>query len=163
MTEKSLVGVGLEDGKLLWKVPFNQGRYQTATPVVDGSLVICSGTAYTIEKKGDEFTATKAWKDRAPHQYSTPVLKDGLLYGFTSGARVTPRRGGKDRQGPLDRLAARGGGYSRPRLVLMALSSDSSLVVFKPVRESYTEVARYKVADSPTPSRSRSCPGTGSS
>ena len=34
--------------------------------------------------------------------------------------------------------------------VLLGLTSDSQLVVFKPSDKGYTEVAKYKVADSPT-------------
>jgi hypothetical protein len=34
--------------------------------------------------------------------------------------------------------------------VLLALTSDSDLVVFKPSDKEYTEVAKYKVADTPT-------------
>src|SRR5262249_49944146 len=57
LTEKSLIGVGLADGKLLWKVPLSVGRYQTATPVVDGTTAIVAGNAFTIEKSGEGFEA----------------------------------------------------------------------------------------------------------
>ena len=35
-------------------------------------------------------------------------------------------------------------------IVLLALTSDTQLVVFKPSKDGYEEVAKYKVADSPT-------------
>jgi len=44
--EKSLVGVDASTGKLLWQAPF-AGRgmmaYNAATPIVDGSTIICTG------------------------------------------------------------------------------------------------------------------------
>jgi outer membrane protein assembly factor BamB len=151
LTERNLVGVSLADGKLLWKVAFNQGRYQTATPVINGSMVILSGSAYTIEMKDKEFTATKAWKDQAPHQYSTPVLKDGVLYGFnprqtmycqdaTTGKVLWTNA---TKEGECCYILDVGP-------VLVYLSSTSDLVVFKHNKEAYKEVHRYKVADSAT-------------
>jgi outer membrane protein assembly factor BamB len=164
LTDKNLVGVSLADGKLLWKVAFTQGRYQTATPIIDGSMVICSGTAYTIEKKDNEFIATKTWKDKAPHQYSTPVLKDGVLYGFTTGTGGGGGGGGRGGSSNFYCQDAKTGkvlwtdnaahgecGYILDLgTVLAALSSDSKLIVFKPNKEAFTEVAKYKVSDSAT-------------
>jgi outer membrane protein assembly factor BamB len=95
MTEKSIVGVALADGKLLWKVPFVvQGMaYNAATPVIDGSTVIYTGqargtTAIKIEKKGDAFATTELWKSNVGTQYNTPILKDGFLYGLSDGAQL---------------------------------------------------------------------------
>ena len=58
MTEKSVVGIALADGKLLWEVPFPvQGMaYNAATPIVDGDTVIYTGQnrgtkAVKIEKQ----------------------------------------------------------------------------------------------------------------
>ena len=47
----------------------------------------------------------------------------------------------------------RGGGYASivdAGSVLLALTSDSELVAFKPSNKEYAELARYKVADTPT-------------
>ena len=41
-TEKAVVGIGLADGKLLWRVPFAP-RYNNNTPILDGQTVIFSG------------------------------------------------------------------------------------------------------------------------
>ncbi|NVL91403.1 MAG: PQQ-like beta-propeller repeat protein, partial [Desulfobacterales bacterium] len=45
LTEKSVVGVGVADGKLLWQIPFAPQRraYNAATPIVDGQTVIFTG------------------------------------------------------------------------------------------------------------------------
>src|SRR4029079_15780706 len=85
----SVLGVALADGKELWKTEYNQGRYQTATPVIDGDLVITAGSAFKVEKKDDKFTAKREWRDQALHQYNTPVLKDGIVYGYAGMGRST--------------------------------------------------------------------------
>jgi outer membrane protein assembly factor BamB len=157
VTEGSLVGVNLADGKLLWKVAFTTGggRYQTGTPVIDGDLVICGGTAFKVAKEGDAFAAKQVWKGTPPSQYNTPVLKDGMLFGFTG----TVQAGGKlycqdaktgdvkwtdsATHGECGYVLDAGG-------VLVAQGSDSQLLVFKPSKEGYMEVAKYKVGDSPT-------------
>ena len=169
-TDENLIGVGLADGKLLWKTPLKVGRYQTGTPIITGDVVICAGTAFTIEKSGDKFEAKQLWKERAPATYNTPVLKDGVLYGL--GAEAAKGGGGKGGGG-------KGGGTRATKLfaqdaktgaelwndkaprgecgaildvgsVLLLLSSDSNLVVFKPDKDEFKEVAKYKVADTPT-------------
>jgi Tol biopolymer transport system component len=74
------------DGKLLWQVKYSQGRYNAATPIIDGQKLIYAGpgqglTAETLEKKGDELSASEIWKNGDNSLiYNTPVLKDGLLY-----------------------------------------------------------------------------------
>ncbi|HSQ54218.1 MAG TPA: PQQ-binding-like beta-propeller repeat protein [Gemmata sp.] len=152
--EANLMGVGLEDGKLLWKTPFSQGRYQTATPILDGDVVIISGSAYKIEKKDGEFTATRIWKDQAPHQYNTPVLKDGVLYGYMPAGQGTQIYAQDAKTGKvLWNDGAKGrqcGSILDAGSVLIALSDDGNLRVFKPSKEEYKEVATYKVAESGT-------------
>ena len=47
LTDKSLVGIALADGKLLWKIPFEPKgmAYNAATPIIDGQTVIFTGSA----------------------------------------------------------------------------------------------------------------------
>ena len=86
------MGIGVDDGKLLWKVGY-RSRYNSGTPIVDGQTVIYSGpgpgtVALKIEKQGDVFTAKQLWKKpQAAGIYNTPVLKDGLLYGLAHAER----------------------------------------------------------------------------
>jgi outer membrane protein assembly factor BamB len=89
-TDKKLVAVSPTDGKLLWEVNYTQGRYNAATPIVDGDKLIYAGptqgmTAENLQKQGDELTATQLWKNADNSLiYNTPVLKDGLLYGIST-------------------------------------------------------------------------------
>ena len=91
LTAKSVVGLGVADGKLLWREPFApQGmNYNAATPIVDGQTVIYCGSgrgakAVKIEKEGDSFTAKELWSnpDNAV-QFDSPVLKGGLIFGLS--------------------------------------------------------------------------------
>lgn len=94
MTEKSVVGVST-DGKLLWQVPFvPQGMaYNAATPIIDGQTVIFTGQgrgtkAVKIERTGDEFKAQEVWSVSPAVQFSTPVLKDGLLFAVSASGNL---------------------------------------------------------------------------
>lgn len=152
----SLVGVNAADGKLLWKTPF-KSRYNSETPVVDGSMVFCSGpgagsVAFKIEKKGEAFEARQVWKKTdADGMYITPVLKDGLLYGINSAKNIFCQDAQTGEVLWTDKTG-RGecGEILDAGAVLIALTSDMHLVVFKPGRKGFEEVANYKVGDSPT-------------
>jgi outer membrane protein assembly factor BamB len=172
-TEKELVGISAADGSLLWKTPYS-ADYNSFTPVVDGQMLICSGppsrgggkggtTAFKIEKQGDKFTAKEIWSQPKVFAsiYNTPVLKNGLLYGLASASG-----GRRPGQGPTNIFclkadtgdilwtdsAKRGqcGAILDAGHVLLALSSDEELLVFKPGEKKYEEIAKYKVADSET-------------
>jgi outer membrane protein assembly factor BamB len=159
LTEKSLVGIGVADGKLLWQVPF-AARYNSGTPIVDGETVICSGpnagtVAFKIEKNKDAFTAKPLWKKtQAAGIYNTPVLKDGLLYGLSSPGRGSTNlfcMNAKTGEELWTDSTPRGecGEILDAGAILLALTSDSNLVAFKPSNKEYMEVAKIKVSDTP--------------
>lgn len=89
-TQEGLVAVLPKTGAVLWrhKFPF---RVATAiTPVVSDNLVYCSA-AYEVgaglvrvTKKGDAFEATEVWRKPKEllNHWSTPVVKNGYLYGL---------------------------------------------------------------------------------
>jgi outer membrane protein assembly factor BamB len=158
-TVSSLVGLNVADGKQLWQAPFS-AKYMNATPIVDGQTVIYSGpgggtVALKVEKQGDKFTAKQLWKEKqAPHQYNTPVLKDGVLYGLTGAGKATNLFCMDAKTGKVlwTDSAKRGecGTVLDAGNVLVALSSDNDLVVFQPSPMAFKEIARYKVADTPS-------------
>ena len=83
--------------------------------------------------------------------YNTPVLKDGLIYGI-SGSRnfycLDEKTGAT--LWTDDRQRGDCGAILDAGPVLLALSADMNLVVFKPSKSGYEELAKYKVADTPT-------------
>ena len=161
MTEKSIVGVGLADGKLLWQVPFvPQSRaYNSATPIVDGQTVIYTGAgrgakAVKIEKQADAFAAKELWSnpDLAP-QFNTPVLRDGLLFGLSDKGNLYCINAQTGQTAWTDTTQRDRSGFAaivNAGSFLLGLPSSSELIVFKPDDKEYSEVAHYKVSDTPT-------------
>jgi outer membrane protein assembly factor BamB len=158
----SIVGVGFNDGKLLWKHEFGgkayQGQYMT--PIIDGRTVIfsapagkkgggMSGTiALKIEKQGEKFTATKEWQIKdTPYQYNTPVLRDGRIFGLSTGRTFFCMDAGSGKVLWTD-TTKRGeaGAVLSAGHVMLALTGDSELVAFEPGDKAYKELAHYKVS-----------------
>jgi outer membrane protein assembly factor BamB len=160
MTEKSVVGVSLLDGTLLWQLPFvPEGRaYNSSTPVVDGQIVYYTGSqrgihAVKIEKQGETFTATELWANPdLACQYCTPVLRDGFLYGVSDKGNLFCLNAGTGQPAWVDEGQTDKGSYA-PMVdaggVLMALPSSGELIVFKADSTAFTQLGRYKVADTP--------------
>jgi outer membrane protein assembly factor BamB len=155
-TQSSVVGVGLDDGKLLWKAPFS-AKYMNDTPIIAGDTVIFSaqgtGTAaWKIEKQGDKFAATPFWKKgQASSNYNTPVMRDGLLYGLSSGQTLYCMDA-KTGEVLWNDAKRRGecGAVLNAGSVLLALTSDNNLVAFEPSAKEYKELARYRVSNTYT-------------
>ena len=161
IAEKSIVGIGAVDGKLLWQLPFvPQGRgYNAATPIVDGQNVIFTGSsrgtsAVKIEKQGDGFVTKELWSNKdVSVQFNTPVLKDGLLFGLTDKDYLFCINAKTGQTAWIDTVKRGNGGFAailNAGSVILALSSNSELTVYKPSDKEYAELARIKVADTPT-------------
>jgi outer membrane protein assembly factor BamB len=157
--QSGLVSVQAKDGKLLWKFPFRYNVSTAASAVVGGDIVYCSagygvgGGACKIVKNGAEFTAQELWKtpgdkDVANH-WSTPVYKDGHLYGMFSFKKYGV--------GPLKCVEIATGkvkwekpGFGAGQAIIagnqvLALADDGQLVAVEATPEAYKEVARAKV------------------
>ena len=160
LAEKSVVAIGAADGKLLWQLPFAPQRraYNAATPIVDGQTVIITGAArgtraLKIEKQGDGFAAKQLWSNpQVAVQYNTPVLKDGLLFGLTDRGNLFCINAETGKTAWTD-TTAHGRGFAAvldAGSCILALPSTSELIAFKPSDKAYTQLARIKVADTPT-------------
>ena len=151
LTEKSVVGIGLADGKLLWQLPFVPERraYNAATPIVDGQTVIFTGAArgikaVKIEKQAEGFVAKELWSNPeiAP-QFNTPVLKDGLLFGLSNRGNLFCVNSQTGQTAWIDPTSRDRGGFTSivdTGSVVMALPSNSELIVLKPNDKEYTEL-----------------------
>jgi len=160
-TEKSLVGVAVADGKLLWQVAApTQGRvFNSATPIIDGQTVIFTGQgsgtkAVKVEKQGDAFAAKEVWANAdLGTGFNTPVLKDGFLYGFSDKGNLFCIDAKTGKACWTDATKRGQGNFAAVLDVgtaIFALPSNSELVVFKPSDKEFTELAKYKVAETPT-------------
>jgi outer membrane protein assembly factor BamB len=157
LTDKSVAGVALADGKLLWKIPFEPKgmAYNAATPIIDGQTVIFTGSgrgtkAVKIEKQGEEFKPEELWSAQPAPSFNTPVLKDGLLYCISDKSKMfcLSAKDGKEAWTASDSLQ-RFGSIVDAGPVLFALLEKAGLIVFKPSDKQFEEVARYKVSDTP--------------
>ncbi|MFC1495435.1 PQQ-binding-like beta-propeller repeat protein [Thermodesulfobacteriota bacterium] len=159
LTEKNMISVAASDGKLLWQVPApNATRFfSCATPVIDGDKVYYTGQghgtkAVKIEKNGDNVTVKTLWSnDDLGTTFNTPIIKDNFLFGISKLGNIfcINAQTGKTTwisSIKLDRF----GSVVNAGSVLLGLSPNSELVVFKPDNNAYTELARFKVAETPT-------------
>ena len=160
LSEKGVVGVGLTDGKLLWTIPFKPHKpaANSVTPIVDGQTVIFTGphrgmAAVKIDKDGDAFTVKNLWaNDKEAPFFNTPVLKDGLLFGLTKRGNFFCVNAQTGKAAWTDK-ARHGRGFASVLDVgsaIVALPTTSELIAFKPSAKGYTELARIKVAETPT-------------
>lgn len=215
-TEQSILAVRTSDGKAVWKSPLpagGPGAYNAASPVVVGPLLIyCGGgkgiRAVKFDASADGVRAAEVWANTDKSlQFSTPIAKDGLLYGISAanelfclnldtgkvawaqalpgggdgpGMGGGPRGPGGGRRGPGGfgppdggggpggPGGPPGGGFGGRRggmgpmglggygsLVdagpdLVALTPGSELIVFQPTEKQYTQLAKLKVAQTPT-------------
>jgi outer membrane protein assembly factor BamB len=104
--------------------------------------------AFKVEKKGEAFTTTELWKTKGiAYQYNTPVLRDGLLFGLSSGKKFFCADA-KTGEVLWTDATVRGeaGAVLDAGSVLLALTGDSNLVAFEPSAKGYREVARYRVS-----------------
>lgn len=157
--QKGLVSVEPKEGKVLWRFPFRYSTSTAASPVVDGKIVYCSagygvgGGACEISREGEHFTATKLWeipgnKEVANH-WSTPVAKDGYLYGMFSFKKfgTGPMKCVEIATGKVQWEQA---GFGAGNVILvkdkvLALADDGHVVVVDPTPTAYKELARAKV------------------
>jgi len=160
-TEKSIVGIRVADGKLLWQFPFSPpGRaYNAATPIVDKQTIIITGAGrgtkcLKIERQGDDFAVRELWSNPdLATQFNTPVLKDDLLFGLSNRNNLYCINAQTGQTAWTDETACGSRGFGAivgTGSCLIALTNDSDLIVFKPDGRAYSEIKRYKVAETVT-------------
>ena len=159
-TDKRLVAINSADGVLAWETPFKPigMGVNCATPIADGQTLIYTGTgrgavAVQLEKQGDAFVAKQLWAnpDLSP-RFSTPVLKDGFLYGLAdkTGFYCINAKTGQTAWSEANTQRGGFGSILDAGSELVALTPKSHLIVIEPSDKAYTEIANIKVADSDT-------------
>ena len=154
--KSGLVAVSAKGGKELWRFSYDFKVATAVSPVICGNIVFCSagygvgGGACKITGQGTRLIATELYRNIKPLQdlWSTPVLKDGYLYGMFSFKAF-----GK---GPLKCVEVATGeikweqpGFGAGQVILvndklLALSDNGDLVVVKASPIGYKEIARTK-------------------
>lgn len=158
-TDKALIGLSADSGEPMWKIstPVERRYYNSSSPVIDGDKIYLTGQglgskAVTIAKRGSEFSVVDNWNNPAiGNTYNTPVLKDGYLYGLSDRGYLYCLDASDGTTAWADTTRHRDfGSVIDAGKVMLALSSSSDLVVFKPVHETYRQVALIPVAETPT-------------
>jgi len=157
-TEKNLMALNLTDGKLLWQVatPVQQRFYNCVSPYIDGQTIYYTGQgtgvkAIKVEKSGNEYVTKELWSStEVGAKWNTPVLKDGFLYGFTDQKRIYCLNAATGQTAWIDNAVNSDfATIVDCGSVLIGLPSTANLIVLKQVSTAYTEVARYKVSETP--------------
>jgi outer membrane protein assembly factor BamB len=160
LTDKSVIGIAVTSGKLLWKMPHpDEWNENIITPVLYGQMLIISGVrqgtrAVKVTREGDRWTPAEVWHNKQVTMYmSSPVLDGDLLYGLSQMRKgqyfCLDARTGK----VLWTTEGREGGNAavlHAQKVIFVLTNDADLIVANKSAKGFEPITRYKVADSPT-------------
>ncbi len=157
--QSGLVSVAPTTGKLLWKFPFPFHVSTAISPVVSGNIVYCSAgydsgsAACRIEKTAAGFEAVKLWqlKGNQPvsNHWSTPVCKDGFLYGMFGFKEFNKKGRMKCVELATGKVRWEQYGFGQGNVILvggrlLALNDQGELIVVEAKPDAYHEVARTK-------------------
>jgi outer membrane protein assembly factor BamB len=149
-----VIGVSLADHSLLWQFPFKGSPENSTTPIIDGQIVIVTsqgkGTVgLKITKTGDKFAAEQAWANtdaQAGASFTTPVLRDNLLFSYTGKLCCLSAKDGSLLWSDAT-ARGRSAAIVDAGSCLIALAMNGELLVYRPSDKEYAEIAKYKVGD----------------
>lgn len=160
LTDKSLVSLAADSGKLLWKFPHpDEWNENIITPVLYQNSLIISGVrqgtrAIKVTRAGGQWQASMLWHNAKVAMYmSSPVLDGDYLYGLSalrkgqyfcldvrSGATLWTTEGRE----------ATNAAFLHTKNFLFLLTDNAELIVAAKSVKGFEALARYTVADSPT-------------
>ena len=155
-SESKVIGVALNDGKLLWEVPLKTPYNQNiVTPlVVNGMLVSAGLDNPTIAYRISGGAASPVWRNEEVSMYmASPAVSGSTIYGLSHKNRgqffaIDAASGktlwlGKGREADNASIV-RAGDF------LLLSTTNSELIVAKPSATAFEEVKRYTIGDSAT-------------
>jgi outer membrane protein assembly factor BamB len=155
-----VVGVAAADGRLLWQIPFTtQYDQNSVTPLVVDDTLIYSGlasgtTAVRPVRDGERWRVEPVWRNEDVSLYMASPIADGsTIFGLSHRNRgqffaLDAKTGKtlwttKGREADNAALVKAGG-------AILALTTNSELVVLRPSAAAFEEIRRYDVATTPT-------------
>ncbi|MCD6048650.1 MAG: outer rane biosis protein [Verrucomicrobia bacterium] len=156
-TQRGLVSCDVKNGAVLWRWDYKFNVSTAISPVVSGDIVYVSAGygvgagACKVAKSDAGFTATELWRknNELPNHWSTPVVKDGYLYGMfqfkeygTGPLKCVELATGKEM------WSKSGFGPGNVLLVdnhIIVLGDAGQLVLVEATTKGYTEIANAKV------------------
>jgi outer membrane protein assembly factor BamB len=158
-SQKHVIGLSLADGRLLWEIPFVTDYEQNSvTPIVVKDLVIYAGlnkpaTGARVSVTAGKWQVSTVWQNPdLPMYMSTPVESGGYLFGLTNRNRgqffCLDLATGKTMWTTKGREAENAAFLTAGSLV-MAMTTEGELVVFRSNAKAFEPVKRYTLAESP--------------
>jgi len=160
-TQKGLVSCEPLKGEVLWTYDFPFKVSTAASPIAFEDIVYCAAGygvgagACRITKSGSQFKAEEIWRSEGDepvcNHWSTPVCKDGFLYGMFGFKKYG--------DGPVKCVDIRTGkvkwekeGFGAGNVILaanavVAITDDGQVVLFEPNPMEYKEIARTKAVE----------------
>jgi len=157
-TEKNLMALDLKNGKVLWQIPtpVQQRFYNCVSPYINGNRIYYTGQgtgmkAIEVLKEGNKYITKDLWSTtEIGAKWNTPVLKNGFLYGFTDQKKIYCLNAADGKTGWIDAtINSDFATIADCGSVIIGFPSTGNLIFFKPDPAAYTEIAKYKVADTP--------------
>jgi outer membrane protein assembly factor BamB len=157
-SQRAVVALALADGKPLWQIPFRTEYDQNSvTPLVIKDVVVYAGmskptTAVRVARTAGKWTAAEVWQNAdVPMYMSSPVETGGLMFGLTHRNRgqyfCLDAATGKTMWMTKGREGENAALVTVPGLV-MAMTTEGELVVFRANQTQFEAVKRYTLADS---------------
>src|SRR5262245_56719263 len=160
MTQKSVIGVSVADGALLWEHPWASNATASAmTPIVCGETILVGSqkmgvTALRPSRRDGKWVADVVWETKEVSIFlSNPVLVGDTLFGLSERSSgqffaIDAKTGkvlwlGQPREATNTAVVKAGD-------LLFLLSDDAELIVAKSSRTGFEPLKRYTIADSAT-------------
>jgi outer membrane protein assembly factor BamB len=157
-TEKNLIALNFPDGKLLWQIgtPPQQRFYNCVSPYIDGNKIYYTGQgtgtkAIEVSRQGDKYSTKELWSNtEVGAKWNTPVLVNGHLYGFTDQRRIYCLNSLNGTTAWIDNTT----NSDFATIVdcgslIIGFPSTGFLIIMKPDSKKYTEIAKFKLAETP--------------
>ncbi len=152
-TEKNLIGFDLTDGKPVWQMPtpVAQRFYNCVSPYINGKTIYVTGQGNGMKAIETDGGVKELWSNtEVGAKWNTPVLKDGFLYGFTDQKRIYCLDASTGKTAWMDNTVNSDfATISDCGDVLIGMPSTGNLIVFRPDPKGYSEVAKYRVSETP--------------
>jgi outer membrane protein assembly factor BamB len=157
LTATRVVGLGPNDGRLLWEFPWpTEMGINAAQPLLvgDDRVFVSAGygqgaAVFQVARAGDTLSTRPIWRNtRMKNKFTSSVLRDGYIYGLDEAilACVDATTG---------ELEWKGGRYGYGQLVLagdhlVVLTEDGQVVLVRAVPDGHHEVARFPAIEGKT-------------
>ncbi len=160
LSDKSVIGISVASGKLLWKLPHpDEWNENIVTPVLYGKTLIISGVrqgtrAIKVTREAGQWKPAQIWHNPKITIYmSTPVLDGDLLYGISflrKGQFFCLDAGTGEVKWVTEGREGPNAAVLQTQKEVFLLTNDADLIVAGKSAKGFEPLARYKVADSPT-------------